>query len=155
VAAKTSAGLLLFRRTDRNIEVLLAHMGGPFWQRRDAGAWTLPKGEYDADEAPLAAARREFQEELGLPAPPGEVVDLGVVTQSGGKQVTAWAIDGDLEPADVVPGVFEMEWPMGSGRTCEFPEIDRVQWFGLEEAREKLVSGQRAFLARLEALLGS
>lgn len=151
--ASSSAGLLVFRRTDAGVEVLLAHMGGPFWQRRDAGAWSLPKGEHGSEEAPLAAARREFTEELGLPAPPGPVVDLGTVTQAGGKLVSAWAVEGDLDPADVVPGVFEMEWPRGSGRVQEFPEIDRVAWFDLSGARGKLVAAQRAFLDRLAALL--
>lgn len=153
--AASSAGLLLFRRTGAGVEVLLAHMGGPFWQRRDSGAWTLPKGEYEADEDPLAAARREFVEELGLPPPKGDAIELGVLRQSGGKQVTAWAVEGDLDPEDVAPGTFEMEWPKGSGRLQTFPEIDRVYWFGLDEAPEKLVTAQRAFLDRLAALLDS
>ncbi|MBA2388917.1 MAG: NUDIX domain-containing protein [Geodermatophilaceae bacterium] len=153
MAAKRSAGLLLFRRTGPRIEVLLAHMGGPFWQRRDAGAWTVPKGEYEPGEEPLAAALREFAEELGLAAPPGKATELGVVTQSGGKQVIAWAVEGDLDPRDVVPGVFSMEWPKGSGRISEFPEIDHVEWFGLAEARSKVVAGQRVFLDRLGSLL--
>lgn len=155
MAGKRSAGLLLFRRSGSAVEVLLAHMGGPFWARRDAGAWSLPKGEYLPDEAPLAAARREFAEELGLPPPPGAVLALGSITQSGGKQVTAWAVEADLDPSDVVPGVFELEWPRGSGRLREFPEVDRVAWFGLIEARDKLVSAQREFLDRLAALLAA
>lgn len=143
----------MFRRTETGVEVLLAHMGGPFWQRRDDGAWTLPKGEYLPDEQPLAAARREFQEELGLPPPEGVVTELGIVRQSGGKQVTAWAIEGDLDPRDVVPGTFEMEWPKGSGQLRLFPEIDRVAWFGLDVAGAKLVTAQHTFLDRLASLL--
>lgn len=154
VAGKSSAGLLLFRRHDGGVEVLLAHMGGPFWQRRDAGAWTVPKGEYEPDEAPLMAARREFAEELGVAVPEGDAFELGVVRQSAGKQVTAWAVEGDLHLADVVPGTFEMEWPRGSGRMQSFPEIDRVAWIHLDEARDKVVAAQRAFLDRLASLLG-
>ncbi len=124
-------------------------MGGPFWAKKDAGGWSVPKGEYEPDETPEAAARREFQEELGLPAPEGEYVPLGEVKQSGGKVVTVWAVEADLDPAQVVPGTFEMEWPPRSGRTQEFPEVDRVAWFGLAEAEEKLLKGQRPFLTRL------
>ncbi|MBJ6647433.1 DNA mismatch repair protein MutT [Streptomyces sp. BSE7F] len=144
-----SAGLLLFRRTGEGVEVLLGHMGGPFFARRDAGAWTVPKGEYDPDEPAWAAARREFEEELGLPPPEGEAVPLGEVRQSGGKVVTAWAVEGDLDPSSVMPGTFTMEWPPRSGRTREFPELDRVAWFPLERARELIVSAQAAFLDRL------
>jgi predicted NUDIX family NTP pyrophosphohydrolase len=146
---KRSAGLLLVRRTAAGVEVLLGHMGGPFWARKDAGAWTVPKGEYLGDEQPWDAARREFREELGLPAPEGTPVPLGEVTQSGGKRVTVWAVEGDLDPADVTPGTFTMEWPRGSGRTAEFPELDRVAWFGLTAAREVVVTAQTAFLDRL------
>ncbi|MFC9112897.1 NUDIX domain-containing protein [Streptomyces sp. NPDC057092] len=144
-----SAGLLLFRRTGEGVEVLLGHMGGPFHARRDAGAWTVPKGEYGPDEAAWEAARREFEEELGLPPPDGEAVPLGEVRQSGGKTVTAWAVEADLDPAAVVPGTFTMEWPPRSGRTQEFPELDRVAWFSLDRAREVVVSAQTAFLDRL------
>ncbi len=156
VAAKSSAGLLLFRRTAYPVgtEVLLAHMGGPFWSRRDAGAWSVPKGEYEPDEEPLAAARREFAEELGLPAPVGEVIELGTVRQSAGKLVTVWAVEGDLDPDLVVPGTFETEWPRWSGRMQRFPEVDRVAWTRLEEAAGKVVAGQRAFLDRLAEILG-
>jgi predicted NUDIX family NTP pyrophosphohydrolase len=146
---RRSAGLLLHRDTGTGIEVLLGHMGGPFWARRDEGAWTVPKGEHPADESPLDAARREFTEELGLPAPDGEVLDLGEVRQSGGKLVTAFAVAGDLDPAAVVPGTFTMEWPPRSGRLQTFPELDRVGWFDLPTARRKLVSAQTAFLDRL------
>ncbi|WP_409493810.1 NUDIX domain-containing protein [Amycolatopsis sp. cmx-11-12] len=153
MAGKTSAGILLFRRSGEVTEVLLGHMGGPFWAKKDAGGWSVPKGEYEPDETPEAAARREFTEELGLPAPEGEYLPLGEVKQSGGKVVTVWAVEGDLDPAQVVPGTFEMEWPPRSGRTQEFPEVDRVAWFGLAEAEEKLLKGQRPFLARLGELL--
>ncbi|WP_028800365.1 NUDIX domain-containing protein [Streptomyces sp. 142MFCol3.1] len=146
---KHSAGLLLFRRTDDGLEVLLGHMGGPFFARRDAGSWTVPKGEYEADETPWAAARREFEEELGLPPPDGEALPLGEVTQTNGKVVTAWAIEADLDPASVVPGTFAMEWPPKSGRRQEFPELDRVEWLGLDRARTLIVKAQGEFLDRL------
>jgi predicted NUDIX family NTP pyrophosphohydrolase len=148
VAAKHSAGILLFRRTDGRTEVLIGHMGGPFWAKRDEGGWSLPKGEYEPDEPARDAARREFREELGLPAPDGEFLELGEARQSG-KVVTVWAVEGDLDPAAVVPGTFELEWPPRSGRMQEFPEIDRVGWFDVATAREKLVKGQRVFLDRL------
>ncbi|KAB2971489.1 MULTISPECIES: NUDIX domain-containing protein [unclassified Streptomyces] len=146
---RRSAGLLLFRRTDAGPEVLLGHMGGPYFARRDAGAWTVPKGEYAPDEPAWDAARREFQEELGLPPPDGEPVALGEVRQAGGKTVTVWAVEADLDPADVVPGTFTMEWPPRSGRTQEFPELDRVAWLPLDRARELIVKAQAAFLDRL------
>ncbi|MER6495586.1 NUDIX domain-containing protein [Streptomyces griseorubiginosus] len=147
---RTSAGLLLFQHTEDGLEVLLGHMGGPFFARRDAGAWTVPKGEYEPEsESAWDAARREFEEELGLPPPDGEAVPLGEVRQTNGKVVTAWAIEADLDPATVVPGVFSMEWPPRSGRTQEFPELDRVAWFGLEPARAVIVKAQAAFLDRL------
>ncbi|MFI1561536.1 NUDIX domain-containing protein [Streptomyces sp. NPDC020490] len=150
MTARHSAGLLLYRRTGEGLEVLLGHMGGPFFARRDAGAWTVPKGEYEpGEESAREAARREFQEELGLPPPDGEAVPLGEVRQSGGKVVTAWAVEADLDPATVVPGTFRMEWPPGSGRPAEFPELDRVAWFALERAREVIVKAQTAFLDRL------
>ena len=149
VGTKRSAGILLFRETGGHLEVLLGHMGGPFWSGRDAGAWTLPKGEHPPEEPALRAARREFEEELGLPVPDGEPIELGVAWQAGGKVVTAWAVAGDLDPAAVVPGTFEMEWPRGSGRRQEFPEIDRVAWFDLETARGRVVPGQRVLLDRL------
>ncbi|MET7377394.1 NUDIX domain-containing protein [Streptomyces sp. NPDC005526] len=146
---RRSAGLLLFRRGEGGLEVLLGHMGGPFFARRDAGAWTVPKGEYAPEEPAWEAARREFEEELGLPPPDGEAVPLGEVRQSGGKLVTAWAVEADLDPASVTPGTFRMEWPPRSGRTAEFPELDRVEWFGLDRAREVIVTAQAAFLDRL------
>ena len=146
---KRSAGLLLHRPSARGREVLLGHMGGPFYARRDAGAWTIPKGEYDPAESAWDAARREFEEELGLPPPDGEAVPLGEVRQAGGKTVTAWAVEADLDPATIAPGTFRMEWPPRSGRTEEFPELDRVAWFTLDRAREVIVKAQAAFLDRL------
>ncbi|MEV0173899.1 NUDIX domain-containing protein [Streptomyces sp. NPDC050803] len=147
---KYSAGLLLFRRTDDGVRVLLGHMGGPFFARRDAGAWTVPKGEYEPEtESAWDAARREFREELGLPPPDGEAVPLGEVRQSGGKLVTVWAIEADLDPASVTPGTFTMEWPPRSGLTETFPELDRVAWFAPARAREVIVKAQSAFLDRL------
>src|SRR6476660_873192 len=148
MAVKRSAGLLLFRRRSA-LEVLLAHPGGPFWARRDAGAWSIPKGEYDADETPLAAARRGFLEELGLPAPDGALIPLGEIRQPSGKLITAWAVEADLDPAAIVPGTFELEWPRGSGRVQTIPEVDRVAWFPPDEARLRIVEGQRPFLDRL------
>ncbi|WP_328773175.1 NUDIX domain-containing protein [Streptomyces sp. NBC_00286] len=152
--SRRSAGLLLFHRTGDGLEVLLGHMGGPFWERRDAGAWTVPKGEYEPDEPAWDAARREFREELGLEPPDGEAVPLGEVRQANGKIVTAWAIEADLDPTTVVPGTFEMEWPRGSGRRQEFPELSRVEWLGLDRARAVIVKAQAEFLDRLEEHVG-
>ncbi|MFJ9810283.1 NUDIX domain-containing protein [Streptomyces sp. NPDC101158] len=154
--AKRSAGLLLFRRTaEDHVEVLIGHMGGPFWAAHDEAAWSIPKGEYAADEPPADAARREFEEELGVPAPQGEWIDLGEARQGNGKLVTIWAVEADLDPARTVPGTFSMEWPRGSGVIREFPEIDRVGWFGLDAARPLLVAGQRVFLERLAERVGA
>lgn len=149
-----SAGILLYRRRDGALEVLLVHPGGPAWARRDAGAWSIPKGELDNGEAPLAAARREFAEELGTELPDGEAVDLGEVRQKSGKLVTAWAVGGDLDPATVVSNTFEMQWPPRSGRTQTFPEVDRADWFSLEAAADKLNPGQVPLLDRLREALG-
>lgn len=150
-----SAGLLLWRRRGGAVEVLLAHMGGPFWSGKDLAAWSIPKGLYDGDEEPLAAALREFAEELGLAAPvaPDALVPLGELRQPSGKRLSAWAGEADLDPAAVVPGLFTMEWPPRSGKLAEFPEIDRVEWFPLEVARQKLVRGQTGFLDLLRDLL--
>lgn len=153
MAAVRSAGILLYRETaDGGLEVLLAHMGGPYWARKDAGAWSLPKGEYLADEEPLAAARREFAEELGRPVPQGPLTDLGELRQPSGKRIWAWAVAGDFDPEAAEFGTFTMEWPPRSGGTGTFPEVDRVAWFGMDEAREKLVRGQVPFLDRLVEL---
>lgn len=147
--AATSAGILVYRRTPGGgIEVLLGHMGGPFWARKDAGAWSIPKGEYGTEEGAESAARREFEEELGLPLPNGELIDLGEVRQSR-KVVRAWAIEGDLDPATAASNTFEIEWPPGSGRRATFPEIDRYEWFDPATARTKLVKGQVALIDRL------
>lgn len=154
---KYSAGVLLFRRTN-GLEVLVGHMGGPLWAKKDAAAWSIPKGEYDpVEEQPRDAARREFGEELGLPVPDGDWIPLGEVEYGSGrgkKQLTVWAVEADLDPAEVVPGTFEMEWPPRSGRIAEFPEIDRVAWFDLALAEEKLGKGQRPYLQRLKDLVG-
>jgi predicted NUDIX family NTP pyrophosphohydrolase len=149
MATKRSAGLLLYRGGVSDVEVLLGHMGGPFWSRRDAGAWSVPKGEYEPDEHPLAAARREFREELGVPVPDGDLMDLKTVRQSGGKVIQVWAVASDLDLNRVVFGTFTMEWPRGSGRVQEFPEVDRAAWLSLDQAREKILAGQRPFLDRL------
>lgn len=156
---KRSAGLLLFRRTGEAaapaVEVLLGHMGGPLWSGRDAGGWGIPKGEYEQDETPRDAARREFTEEIGLPPPDGPYLPLGEVRLTSGKLVTIWAVEADLDPALMVPGTFTMEWPPHSGVEQEFPELDRVAWFAPTTAREKLIASQIPFLDRLlEALKG-
>jgi predicted NUDIX family NTP pyrophosphohydrolase len=155
VRVKRSAGLLLYRYgVGGDLEVLLGHMGGPFWARKDAGAWSIPKGEYDDGEDPLETARREFEEELGHPAPDTEARPLGVVRQSGGKQVAVWAVEGDLDPATAVSNTFELEWPPRSGVRQTYPEVDRVAWFGADAARAKLVHAQVAFVDRLLDALG-
>jgi predicted NUDIX family NTP pyrophosphohydrolase len=148
-----SAGLLLYRRREGRIEVLLGHMGGPFWARKDERAWSIPKGEHPEAEDALAAARREFAEETGTPPPDGPTLDLGEVRQSGGKRVTAWAVEGDLDPATVKSNTFLLEWPPRSGRRQEFPEIDRAGWFDLDTARRKIVKGQAALVDRLQERL--
>ena len=148
---RTSAGILLHKRGSGGPLVLLVHPGGPFWAKRDAGAWSIPKGEYADDEDPVAAARREFEEELGSALPgDGELRALGEVRQKNGKRVVAWAAEGDLDASAARSNTFEMEWPPRSGRRQEFPEIDRAEWFTLAQAREKLLPAQAAFLDRLE-----
>jgi predicted NUDIX family NTP pyrophosphohydrolase len=148
--ARRSAGILLHRpAADGAIEVLLVHPGGPFWARRDAGAWSLPKGEHGDDEEPVACALRELEEELGERPPLGELVDLGEVRQKSGKVVRAWAARGDFDPARLRSDIFEMEWPPRSGRRQAFPEVDRAAWFTPAEAAEKLVPAQAAFVERL------
>lgn len=153
---KLSAGLVAYRRIGAELEVLLVHPGGPFWAKKDDGAWSVPKGEYEPGEDPLAVARREFEEEIGQ-TPPGESEPawLGELRQPSGKVVSAWAIEGDLDVSEVRSNSFEMEWPPRSGRTQEFPEVDRAGWFGLETARNKILRGQLGFLDRLEELLAS
>jgi len=152
--AKRSAGILLHREGHDGREVLLVHPGGPLWARRDDGAWSIPKGEYDEGEEPMACALREFEEELGSALEHvGELVELGEVRQRNRKVVTAWAAEGDLDPEAVRSNTFSMEWPPRSGRRREFPEIDRAEWFTLARAREKLVEAQAAFVDRLEERL--
>jgi predicted NUDIX family NTP pyrophosphohydrolase len=154
-ATASSAGLLLYREREGALQVLLGHMGGPFWARKDAGAWTIPKGELDAGEQPEAAARREFAEELGHDPPAGELLDLGEIRQRAGKRVRAFALRGDFDPAALRPGTFELEWPPRSGRRQAFPEIDRVAWFDDATARAKLVTAQAQLLDRLAAALAA
>lgn len=150
---RLSAGLLLYRSGPRGLEVLLVHPGGPYWARRDDGAWSIPKGEHGPDEDPLEVARREFREELGRDPPSGEPLPLGELRQPGGKRVSAWAMEGDLDVREVRSHTFALEWPPGSGRVREFPEVDRAEWVGLQEARRKLLPGQVGFLDRLEAAI--
>jgi predicted NUDIX family NTP pyrophosphohydrolase len=147
--AKTSAGLLLYRRAAAGLQVLLVHPGGPFWQRKDLGAWSIPKGEVTPGEEPLAAARREFREETGFEVS-GPVVPLGHLRQPGGKTVHAWAMDGDADPGTLRSNTFSLEWPRGSGNVQAFPEVDRAEWFDLPEARRRILPGQAAFLDALK-----
>lgn len=148
-----SAGLLFFRRGSSALEVLLVHPGGPFWARRDTGAWSIPKGEVDEGEDLLAAAEREIAEELGVAPPPGARLPLGDLVQRGGKRVTAWATEWDLDVADVRSNTFELEWPPRSGVRRAFPEVDRAAWFGLDEARVRILTSQAPFLDRLAAVV--
>lgn len=147
--AGCSAGLLLYKRVGDGLQVLLVHPGGPYWARKDAGAWSIPKGEYTDGEEPRAAALREFEEETGQAPPEGELLDLGTVRQRGGKEVVAWAVEGDLDVTTLVSNTFELEWPPRSGRTQAFPEVDRAEWFDVEVARTKLHRGQVPLLDRL------
>jgi predicted NUDIX family NTP pyrophosphohydrolase len=150
--ATRSAGLLVFRRRPGGTEVFLVHPGGPLWASRDVGAWSIPKGEPAQGEDPLAAARREFREETGL-AVTGQAIPLGPVRQAGGKTVLAWAVEGDLDPAELASNHFSMEWPPRSGRLASFPEVDRGGWFAFPEARSKILKGQVGLIDRLEAWL--
>ena len=150
--AKLSAGLLLYRRLESNVQVFLVHPGGPFWAKKDEGAWSLPKGEYAAGEDPLSAARREFTEETSF-SMEGEFIPLGELKQPGGKTITAWAIEGDLDPSRLRSNTFTLEWPPKSGRTQEFPEVDRGDWFSLPEAKRMILKGQVDFVDRLASAL--
>jgi predicted NUDIX family NTP pyrophosphohydrolase len=152
--AKRSAGILLFRGRGPALRLLLVHPGGPFWAKKDLGAWSIPKGESEEGEDALAVARREFEEELGSQAPAGEVIDLGELVQQSRKVVTAFAIEGDFDASRLASNLFEMEWPPKSGRVQSFPEVDRAQWFTVEEARENILPGQRPFIDRLLERLG-
>jgi predicted NUDIX family NTP pyrophosphohydrolase len=149
VARRRSAGIVLYREGDGGLEVLLVHPGGPFWAKKDIGAWSIPKGEYDPGEDPQAYALREFEEETGTKLDAPQLIELGAVVQKAGKEVTAWAARGDLDPASVRSNSFTMEWPPRSGREQEFPEIDRAAWFALDEARDRLVGAQIELLDRL------
>ena len=147
--AKLSAGILMYRRSEGGFEFLLVHPGGPFWARKDLGAWSIPKGEYEDGEDPLAAAKREFAEELGA-APPGRpFLHLGAIRQPSRKVIIGFAVAGDFDPATLRSNRFELEWPPNSGRTQSFPEVDSAQWFAPAEAREKIQAGQAAFIDRL------
>jgi predicted NUDIX family NTP pyrophosphohydrolase len=151
---RRSAGILLYRLTPGGAcEVLVGHMGGPFWAKKDAGGWSIPKGEYTGDEIPLEVARREFEEELGSPVPAANFIELGDLRMSGGKVLTVWAAEGDFDTENSVSNTFELEWPPRSGRMQEFPEIDRSAWLPVPEARTALARGQVPFLDRLTAHL--
>ena len=153
-AVRQSAGLLLWKHTPQGLRVLLAHPGGPFWRRKDLGAWTIPKGEINPQEEPLAAAIREFEEETGQRPPEDGFLALGEVRQKGGKVVSAWAAPGDLDPETVTSNTFSMEWPPRSGARREFPEVDRAGWFDPATAREKLLPAQAGLVDRLLAIIG-
>lgn len=153
--SRTSAGVLLWRRAGSGVEVLIGHMGGPFWARKDDAAWSIPKGEYDPNvEEPEAVAAREFAEEIGVPAPAGAWLELGQVRQRGGKVVTAFAVEAPASLSYVASNLVELEWPRGSGRVLSFPEVDRAQWMPLEPARRRLVAAQAPLLDRLVTALG-
>jgi len=152
---KTSAGILLYRYGEAGLEVLIGHMGGPFWERKDAGAWSIPKGETKVGENTLEVAKREFEEELGSPPPQEPYLELGEVRQASGKKVIVFAARGDLDAESIRSNSFEMEWPRGSGRIQEFPEIDRAAWLSIAQALEKLVPAQVQFLERLESAMSS
>jgi predicted NUDIX family NTP pyrophosphohydrolase len=154
-SGRVSAGILLWRRDRGELEVLLAHMGGPFWVKKDHGHWTIPKGEIEPGEAAQAVALREFAEETGHAPPDGLLLELGEIRQKSGKRVLGWAVEGDLDPAVAYSNSYEMEWPPRSGRIQTFPEIDRVEWFGMDEARRRLKAAQVPFLDRLEERLSS
>ena len=147
-----SAGLLIYRQRGHGLEVLLAHPGGPFWTRRDSGAWSIPKGELSPGEDPLAGARREVAEELGW-TPAGAVISLTPIVQKAGKVVQAWAIEADWNPATLQSNTFELEWPRGSGRVQHFPEVDRAAWFSIDEARQRIIPSQVPFLDQLTQLV--
>jgi predicted NUDIX family NTP pyrophosphohydrolase len=148
-----SAGILVHRVRSGRVEVLLVHPGGPFWARRDTGAWSIPKGEYEPGEEPLSAARREFAEELGSPPPDGAFAELGEVRLKSGKRVRAWAVEGDLDATAAHSNCFQLEWPPHSGRLIEVPEVDRAEWFGLDEARQRINPAQAELLDRLAGRL--
>jgi predicted NUDIX family NTP pyrophosphohydrolase len=152
--AKRSAGILLFRGRGAQLRLLLVHPGGPFWTKKDLGAWSIPKGEHKEGDVPLAVARPEFEEELGAQAPAGDAIELGELVQPSRKVIIAFAIEGGFDPSGLKSNLFELEWPPKSGRLQSFPEVDRAQWFTLDEAREKILPGQRPFIDRLLERLG-
>ncbi|MGZ4232346.1 MAG: NUDIX domain-containing protein [Solirubrobacteraceae bacterium] len=151
---RRSAGLLVHRERSGEREVLLVHPGGPMWAKRDEGAWSIPKGEYEPGEDPLAAAQREFEEELGTAAPDGPVTDLGEVKQKSGKIVSAWAVAGDIDVTEITSNTVEVQWPPRSGKMLEIPEVDRAEWFGIQQARAKINAAQAELLDRLTERLG-
>ncbi|HET7544810.1 MAG TPA: NUDIX domain-containing protein [Polyangiaceae bacterium] len=153
MAAKSSAGILLYRQRAAQVEVLLVHPGGPFWSKKDDGAWFIPKGELEEGEQPLTAARREFREELGAEPPNSQPLSLGTVTNKSGKLIHAWALEGDFDPAQLKSNTFLLEWPRKSGRKREFPEVDRAAFFTLPDAEPKLHQAELPLLGRLRALL--
>ena len=148
---KQSAGLLMVRYRDSNLEVFLVHPGGPFWSKKDEGAWSIPKGEYTDEEDPLTAARREFKEETGSEAA-GNFIPLSPLKQPGGKVISAWAVEGDCRAEAVKSNTFTMEWPPRSGKQAEFPEVDRAAWFSIEQAKKKILKGQAGFIEELCSL---
>jgi predicted NUDIX family NTP pyrophosphohydrolase len=151
---KLSAGILLYRRRNLTLEVFLVHPGGPFWKNKDAGVWSIPKGEYETGEDPLAAALREFEEETGVHLAAERFLPLGEIKQSGGKSVTAWALEGDIDAARIRSNLFAIEWPPRSGKKEQFPEVDRAGWFDLPTAAGKLLAAQRELLMRLQSVIG-
>lgn len=151
--AKKSAGLLMYRKRNGFLEVFLVHPGGPFWARKDAGAWTIPKGEFGDGEEPLEAAKREFEEETGF-KPEGEYHPLKLVRQAGGKIVLAWFLEGDCDASSVKSNTFTLEWPPRSGQQQEFPEVDRAGWFSIRQAMEKILKGQASFIEELVSIVG-
>ncbi len=149
---KQSAGILLYQIHKKNLQVLLVHPGGPFWAKKDAGAWTIPKGEFDDNEEPVAAAKREFEEETGQPVT-GELILLKPLKQKSGKLIHAWAVEGTMDVTQLKSNTFEIPWPPKSGKIQSFPEIDKAQWFSIEEANEKIIPGQGGFISELKTLL--
>lgn len=150
---RSSAGLLVYRKKNGKPEVLLVHPGGPFWSNKDLGAWSIPKGEYETNESPLEAAKREFEEEIGQPPPEGSPIALGEIHRKDGKIITVWAVEGDPDVSSIVSNTVEIEWPPRTGRIIEIPEVDKAEWFSLSEAGPKLHKGQDEFITRLAKFL--
>ncbi|PKN30903.1 MAG: NUDIX hydrolase [Deltaproteobacteria bacterium HGW-Deltaproteobacteria-21] len=153
MSSKRSAGLLMYRIREGKPEVFLVHPGGPFWAKKDVGAWSIPKGEYGEDEDPLAGAKREFREETGMDPGEGPFIPLNPVKQKGGKLVSGWAFKGDCDPSSIQSNTFSMEWPPRSGKVASFPEVDRAAWFSIEQAKEKILKGQIGLLEQLLQIL--